>query len=47
MNKLFSDRLKLERWQGPPDTDKVKQYETVLTFKDSVFIQSCNWGEFI
>ena len=31
--------LKLERWQGPPHINKVKRYETVLSFKDSLFIQ--------
>ena len=30
--------LKLERWQGPPLANK--QYETVLFFKVSLFIQS-------
>ena len=35
-------------WQGPPNTNKVKQYEIVLSFKVSLFIQSwkrrdCQW----
>ena len=29
----------LERWQGLPDISKVKQYETVLSFNVSLFIQ--------
>ena len=29
----------LERWQGPPDVNTAKQYEIVLSFKVSVFIQ--------
>ena len=33
-------RLKLERWTGPPHINKVKQNETVLSFKVSLFIQS-------
>ena len=32
--------LKLERWQGPPHFNKVKQYEVVLSFKVVLFIQS-------
>ena len=43
MKELFSEEnkvteycLKLERWQGPP---QVKQYEIVLSFKVSLFIQ--------
>ena len=39
INKLFSEEnkvpehcLELERWQGPPHVNKVKQYETVLSF---------------
>ena len=32
--------LKLERWQGPPNINKVKQYEIVLSFKVSFYIQS-------
>ena len=31
--------LKLERWQGPPNINKVKHYETVLSFKVSLFIK--------
>ena len=31
--------LKLEVWQGPPHVNKVKQYETLLSFKVSLFIQ--------
>ena len=31
--------LKLERWQGPPHINKIKQYEIVLNFKVSLFIQ--------
>ena len=34
-------RVKLERWQGPPHINEVKQYETVLSFHVSLFIQSC------
>ena len=29
--------LKLERWQGPPHINKVKQCETVLSLKVSLF----------
>ena len=53
MNKLFSEEtkvpehcLKLERWQGLPHLDKVKQYEIVLAFKVILFIrfiQSWTW----
>ena len=32
-------RLKLERWQGLPHINKAKQYETLLSFKFSLFIQ--------
>ena len=32
--------LKLERWQGPPHINKGRQYETVLSFRLSLFIQS-------
>ena len=32
--------LKLERWQGPPHVNKVKQYEIVLSFHVFQFIQS-------
>lgn len=40
MNKLFLEEMrKLKRWQGQPDINKVKQYETLLSFKVSVFIQ--------
>ena len=28
-----------EWWQGPTHIDEVKQYETVLSFKVSLFIQ--------
>ena len=43
-NKLFSEedefpRTLLERWQGPPNTHKVKQYEIVLSLKVNLFIQ--------
>ena len=35
-NKLFSEEtehfLKLERWQGPPHVNKVKQYEIVYPY---------------
>ena len=31
--------LKLEKWQGLPNINKVKQFETVLSFKVSLFIQ--------
>ena len=54
MKELFSEEnkvteycLKLERWQGPP---QVKQYEIVLSFKVSLFIQFTQpwkWGEFV
>ena len=48
INKLLSEEnkiprtgscLKLERWQGPPHINKVKQYETVWSFKIILFIQ--------
>ena len=46
INKLFSEDnkvpralLKQERWQGPPHINKAKQYETVLLFTVSLFIQ--------
>ena len=32
--------LKLERWQGPPNVNKVKQYETALSSKVNLFIHS-------
>ena len=32
-NKVPEHCLKVERWQGPPHINKVKQYETVLSFK--------------
>ena len=36
--------LKLERCRGPPNVNKVKQYEVVLSFKVSLFIQfSQSW----
>ena len=38
--------VKLERWQGPPHINKVKQYEIVLSFKVSLFIQLFELGEF-
>ena len=31
--------FKLERWQGPPNINKVKEYETVLPLKVSLFIR--------
>ena len=31
--------LKLERWKGPPNINNVKQHETVLYSKVSLFIQ--------
>ena len=44
-NKLFLEEnkipqlcRKLERWQGPPHINNVKQYETVFSFKVSLFI---------
>ena len=44
INKLFSEEnkvpehcLTLERWQGPPHINKVKQYKIAL-FKVSLFI---------
>ena len=46
INKLFSERTKvpqhcwkLERWQGPPHINKVKQHEIVLSFKVRLLIQ--------
>ena len=46
INKMFSDEnklpehcLKLERWQGPPDINKVKQYEMDLSFMVSLSIK--------
>ena len=33
--------VKLERWQGPPHKNKVKQYEVVF-FTVSLFIQFIN-----
>ena len=42
--------LELERWQGLPYINKVKQYEIVLSLKVSIFlqlIQSCKLREFI
>ena len=38
--KIRSHCLKTERWQGPPHINKVKQYETMLSFRVSLFIQS-------
>ena len=32
-------RVKQEKWQGLPHMHKVKQFETVLSFKVSLFIQ--------
>ena len=32
--------LKLEMWQGLPNINKVKQYDIMLFFKISLFIQS-------
>ena len=32
--------LNLGRWQGPPNLIKVKLYETVTSFKVSLFIRS-------
>ena len=29
----------VERWQGPPHINKVKQYEIVLSFQVILFIQ--------
>ena len=45
-NKLFSEedefpRTLLERWQGPPNTHKVKQYEIVLSLVPSICLFSC------
>ena len=37
-NKVPGHCLKIERWQGPPHVDKVKQYGTVLCFKVGLFI---------
>ena len=30
---------KVERWQGPPHINKVKQFDTVLSFRVRLFIQ--------
>ena len=38
-NKAFRTLLKLETLQGRPDINKVKQYEIMLSFKVSLFIQ--------
>ena len=41
-------KKKKKRWQGPPNINKLKQYETVLSFKVSLFIQfmqSRKWRE--
>ena len=38
-NKVHECCLKLESWQGPPHTNKLKQHEIVLSFKFSLFIQ--------
>ena len=35
-----TEHYKLLSWQGPPYINKVKQCETVLSFKLSLFIQS-------
>ena len=45
INKLLKMRspehcLKLGRWQGSPNINKVKQYENVLFLKVSLFIHS-------
>ena len=47
INKLFSEEnkvlehcWKLERWQGPPHINKVKQYEIVLSFKVRLLVYS-------
>ena len=32
--------LKLERWQGPPHVNKVKQHETVSSVSRSVYLFS-------
>ena len=46
INKLFSEENKFtktlfetKRWQGPPHMSKVEQYEIVLSYAVSVFIQ--------
>ena len=36
---MFWEGTKVEMWQGPPHINKVKQYETVLSFQVSSFIQ--------
>ena len=36
------DCLRVERWQGPPHINKVKQFESLLPSKISLFIQSDN-----
>ena len=37
-NKVPEHCLKLERWQGPPHTNKLKHFETVLSFEVSLFL---------
>ena len=58
INKLFTEEKKvpqcclvLERWQGPPHLNKVKQFELVLFFKICFFQswkqrESVNWDFF-
>ena len=39
-------RLKLDRWQGPPHINKLKQYETVSSYvNEEVFSLSMFWHE--
>ena len=37
-NKVTRTPLEARRWQGPPHINKVKKYETVLSFKVRFFI---------
>ena len=49
-NKVPEECLKLERWQGPPNINKVKQYEIVLSSKVGLiilFIQSRKQSGFV
>ena len=52
MNNLFSEEnkvprscLKLNRWQGLPHINNVKQYETVLSFKSALYIEFIQSGK--
>lgn len=41
------NEVKLERWQGPLNVNKTKQYEIVLSFKLDLFVRSWKWREFV